>query len=201
MLFQSTKSLFTPANEPHIITLIAAIISLIWKQALYTYTLRVGKKVNSQGLIATAYDHLADVYTSIAAVLGIGITLLNNVYPIPYAAYSDPIFGIIVSMLVFKMAIKIGKDSVQTLMEVSIPQKKCNKYKNLIQEHPYVKQVDKIHIRDYGHYIFVDATIRIPGNLTVYQGNHVCGEIQTSIQKYDPKVKEAFIYLSPWRDN
>ncbi|TCW47561.1 cation diffusion facilitator family transporter [Bacillus thuringiensis] len=167
----------------------------------YIYTLRVGKKVNSQRLIATAYDYLADVYTSIAAILGIEYTLLNNVYSIPYAAYSDSIFGIIVSMFVFKMAIKIGKDSIHSLMEVSIPRKKCNEYKKLIQEHPYVKQVEKIRARNYGHYIFVDATIRILENLTIYQGNDVCKEIQTNIQKYDPKDKEAFIYLSPWHDN
>lgn len=42
-----------------------------------------------KGLITTAYDHLADVYDSIAA--GIGIALLNDRYPIPYAAYDDPL--------------------------------------------------------------------------------------------------------------
>jgi cation diffusion facilitator family transporter len=201
MLYQSIESLFSTPNEPHIITLIASIISLVWKLILYLYTIHVGRKTNSQSLIATAYDHLADVYTSIAAVLGIGITLLDNVIPIPYATYSDPVFGIIVSILVCKMAIYIGKDSIQNLMEVSLPTKKYNEYKKSIQAHPHVKEIEKIRARDYGHYVILDAAIRVPANLTVHQGNNVCHEIQTSIQKHDPKVREVFIYLSPWHDD
>lgn len=99
MAYESIKALFHLATEPHMIAFIAAVVSLIWKQILYVYTIRIGRKVNSKGLIATAYDHLADVYASIAAVIGIGIALLNNIYPIPYAAYGDPLAGIIVSFL------------------------------------------------------------------------------------------------------
>ncbi|MGA5662247.1 cation diffusion facilitator family transporter [Bacillus bombysepticus] len=120
--------------------------------------------------MATAYDHLADVYTSLAAVLGISITVLNTIFPIPFAIYSDPFFGIIVSILIFKMAIKIGQTSIKNLMEVCLPVKKCNEYQNLIQAHPYVKQINKLRARDYGHYIIIDTAILIPGKLTIYQG-------------------------------
>ena len=111
MAYESIKTLFEPATEPHIIAFIVAIISLIWKQILYVYTIRIGRKTSSKGLIATAYDHLADVYASIAAVIGIGIALINNIYPIPYAAYGDPLAGIIVSFFVLNLAISMGKDS------------------------------------------------------------------------------------------
>jgi cation diffusion facilitator family transporter len=112
MAYESIKSLFEPATEPHIIAFIAAIISLIWKQILYVYTIRIGRKTSSKGLIATAYDHLADVFASIAAVIGIGIALINNIYSIPYAAYGDPLAGIIVSFFVLKLAISMGKEAI-----------------------------------------------------------------------------------------
>lgn len=112
MAYESIKSLFEPATEPHIIAFIAAIISLIWKKILYVYTIRIGRKTRSNGLIATAYDHLADVYASIAVVIGIGIALINNTYSIPYAAYGDPLAGIIVSFFVIKLAISMGKEAI-----------------------------------------------------------------------------------------
>lgn len=109
MAYELIVALFHPATEPH---LIASVVSLIWKQILYVYTMRIGRKANSKGLIATAYDHLADVYASIAAVIGIGISLLNNIYPIPYAAYGNPLAGIIVSLFVLKLAIGMGKEAI-----------------------------------------------------------------------------------------
>ena len=99
--------------------LLTALISLVWKQVLYVYTIRIGKRANSKGLIATAYDHLADVYASLAAVLGLGLHLLET-FIIFKSSYGDPIAGIIVSVLVFKLAYEIGKEALDTLMEKSV---------------------------------------------------------------------------------
>lgn len=71
---------------------------------LYVYTIRIGKQANSKGLIATAYDHLADFYASLAAVTGIGLSLLGDYWDISYLEYGDPAAGLIVSILVLKLA-------------------------------------------------------------------------------------------------
>lgn len=162
MAYESIKALFHLATEPHMIAFIAAVVSLIWKQILYVYTIRIGRKVNSKGLIATAYDHLADVYASIAAVIGIGIALLNNIYPIPYAAYGDPLAGIIVSFFVLKLAISMGKEATYILMEGGLPTEKSSEYEKIIQAHPLVKRIDRMRAREHGHYILIDVRISVP---------------------------------------
>src|SRR6185312_8423466 len=70
--FEAVSAFFEEPAKASLLALLTAFISLVWKQALYVYTIRLGKLTNSKGLIATAYDHLADVYASLAAVLGIG---------------------------------------------------------------------------------------------------------------------------------
>jgi divalent metal cation (Fe/Co/Zn/Cd) transporter len=74
--YNSIEVLFQPIPKAHVVAFIAAIVSLIWKQVLYIYTIQIGKQVNSKGLISTAHDHLADVYGSLAAVIGIGLGLI-----------------------------------------------------------------------------------------------------------------------------
>lgn len=198
MAYESIKALFHPATEPHVIAFVAAIISLIWKQILYVYTIRIGRQTNSKGLIATAYDHLADVYASIAAVIGIGIALLNTIYPIPYAAYGDPVAGIIVSFFVLKLAFGMGKESIYILMEGGISSEKCNGYKKIVRSHPFVKRIDRIRARDHGHYILIDLRVSIPAHLSIQEGHDICREIKASIMKQDPKVYEVLIHLNPW---
>ncbi|CAM4089214.1 cation diffusion facilitator family transporter [Bacillus paramycoides] len=198
MSYESIKALFHPATEPHMIAFIAAIVSLVWKQILYVYTIRIGRQVNSKGLIATAYDHLADVYASIAAVIGIGVSLLNNIYPIPYAAYGDPLAGIIVSFFVLKLAFGMGNEAVYILMEGGLPTEKRGEYKKIIQAHPYVKRIDRIRARELGHYILVDVRISVPAYLSIQQGHDICREIKTAIMEQDSEVYEVLIHLNPW---
>ncbi|MGE7636008.1 cation diffusion facilitator family transporter [Bacillus paramycoides] len=198
MTYESIKALFHPATEPHMIAFIAAIISLIWKQILYVYTIQIGRQANSKGLIATAYDHLADVYASIAAVIGIGIALLNNIYPIPFAAYGDPLAGIIVSFFVLKLAFGMGKEAIYILMEGGLPTEKCSEYKKMILAHPYVKRIDRIRARNHGHYILIDVRISVPAYLSIQQGHDICREIKTTIMKQDSEVYEVLIHLNPW---
>ncbi|MFJ8456975.1 cation diffusion facilitator family transporter [Bacillus paramycoides] len=198
MTYESIKALFHPATEPHMIAFIAAIISLIWKQILYVYTIRIGRQANSKGLIATAYDHLADVYASIAAVIGIGIALLNNLYPIPFAAYGDPLAGIIVSFFVLKLAFGMGKEAIYILMEGGLPTEKCSEYKKMILAHPSVKRIDRIRARNHGHYILIDVRISVPAYLSIQQGHDICREIKTAIMKQDSEVYEVLIHVNPW---
>ncbi|PHC83314.1 cation-efflux pump [Bacillus wiedmannii] len=200
MAYESIKALFHPATEPHMIAFVAAVVSLVWKQILYVYTIRIGRKTNSKGLIATAYDHLADVYASIAAVIGIGVALLNNIYSIPYAAYGDPLAGIIVSFFVLKLAISMGKEAIYILMEGGLPTEKSSEYMKIIQAHPLVKRIDRMRAREHGHYILIDVRISVPAYLSIQQGHDICREIKTTIMKQDPEVDEVLIHLNPWYD-
>ncbi|WP_379966024.1 cation diffusion facilitator family transporter [Ectobacillus sp. sgz5001026] len=196
--YESVSSLFEPAAKPHIIALLAAIVSLVWKEILYIYVYRVGKRVNSKGLLATAYDHLADVYASLAATIGIGIALLNNIIPIPYGAYGDPIAGSIVSIFVLRLAVQMGKESIDTLMEGSLTLEKQQSYRKLIEENPNVKRIDRLRARELGYYVLIDARVSVLAELNIQQGHDICREIKTSIMKEHPEVKEVLIHLNPW---
>lgn len=196
--YESITSLFEPAAKPHIVAFVAAVVSLVWKEILYIYTFQVGKRVNSKGLLATAYDHLADVYASLAASIGIGIALLNEIIYIPYGAYGDPIAGSIVSIFVLRLAVQMGKESIDTLMEGSMTLEKVQLYRKIIEQNPYVKRIDRLRARELGHYVLIDARISVPAELTIQQGHDIGREIKLSIMKEYPDVKEVLIHLNPW---
>ncbi len=138
---------------------------------MYVYTIRIGKLANSKGLIATAYDHLADVYASLAAVVGIGLALIGDLYNIHFLAYGDPVAGIIVSFLVLKLAYEIGKEAMDVLMEKNISQIRLDEFAALIMTIPEVKRIDRLRAREHGHYILVDLRVGVPGEMTIQEGH------------------------------
>lgn len=196
--FEAVSAFFEEPSQASIIALIAAVLSLIWKQALYVYTIRIGKQTNSKGLIATAYDHLADVYASLAAVVGIGLAYIGEAYHIPYLSYGDPAAGIIVSILVLKLAIEMSLETVGILMDKTVSIEKLNEYAALIQTISQVKRIDRLRAREHGHYILVDVRVSIPGELSIQEGHDISRKIKGAIIDSHNDVDEVLIHLNPW---
>ncbi|WP_127584967.1 cation diffusion facilitator family transporter [Paenibacillus koleovorans] len=196
--YHSVAALLGPAPEAHWLALVAAVVSLVWKQGLYLYTLRIGKSVNSKSLLATAYDHLADVYASLAAVIGIGLALIGEAYELPYLVYGDPAAGIIVSILVMKLAVDMGREAVDVLMEKNVKQEQIERYTSLIQAIPEVKRIDRLRAREHGHYVLVDLRVSIPGEMSIQEGHDVSRKIKRAVMDADSQVDEVLIHINPW---
>lgn len=199
--FEAVMAFFEEPAKASLLALLTAFISLIWKQALYIYTIRLGKLTNSKGLIATAYDHLADVYASLAAVLGIGLALIGDLYDIHFLAYGDPFAGIIVSGLVLKLAYDIGKEALDVLMEKNISQQRLDEFALLILTIPEVKRIDRLRAREHGHYILVDLRASVPGEMTIQEGHDVSRQIKQTIMAQHGDVDEVLIHLNPWYED
>lgn len=200
-IYIAIEAIFAFFEEPakaSVLALITAIVSMIWKQALYFYTMRIGKQENSKGLIATAYDHLADVYASLAAVVGIGLGLIGYHFDIPVLSYGDPLAGLIVAILVLRLAIHIGKEALDILMEKTASEERLMLFKQLIEEFPQVKRVDRLRAREHGHYVLVDIRISIPAELTIQQGHDVTSALRNAIKDANPDVGEVLIHVNPW---
>jgi cation diffusion facilitator family transporter len=199
--YHSTIALFHEPQSPSWVAFAAAIISTVWKYVLYKYTMRIGVSTSSKGLIATAKDHLADVYASLAAVVGIGLAFVGGAYDIAWLAFGDAAAGIIVSLLVLRLAVEMGKESFDILMEKTVDQEKLHQYTLLIESVPQVKRIDRIRAREHGHYILVDARVSIPGELTVQEGHDITRVIKKSIMDHHADVDEVLIHLNPWYED
>jgi len=201
LIYESIHALFRPANHASIWAFFVALISLIVKSFLYFYTIRLGKKSKSKSLIATAYDHLADVWASLAATVGIGTTFLGNIFNIPYTMYGDPIAGIIVSLLIITVSVEIGIKSINVLMESSVSSKQIETYTKMIDAFPEVKHIDRLRAREHGNYILIDVRISVPGTLTIQEGHNITRQIRDTIMTKDTNVEEVLIHLNPWYEH
>ena len=104
-------------QEPGMLALIAALVSIVFKEALYRYTVFKGKKLNSQAVVANAWHHRSDALSSIGTAVGIGgAILLGNHWRV-----LDPIAAVVVSFFIMKVAVKLLIPCVDELLEKSLP--------------------------------------------------------------------------------
>jgi len=167
--------------EPGLIAFYAAIISIISKEWLYRYTVKVGKAINSQAVLANAWHHRSDAFSSIGAMIGIGgAIILGEKWHI-----LDPIAAIVVSFFIMKTAIAITMRGVNELVEVSLSDKTENEILDIVRSVPGVKMPHNLKTRRIGNYIALDLHVKVNKDLNITEGH----AISTRIEK---KIKETF---------
>ncbi|SDW56885.1 cation diffusion facilitator family transporter [Paenibacillus sp. CF384] len=201
MGYHAVLTFFEPPTEAHLIALAAAIVSLIAKQILYMYTMRIGKESKSKAMLATAYDHLADVYASLAATVGIGLGWLGERMDISWLSYGDPAAGVIVSLLVLKLGIDMARETADVLMDKSLSPEKIEDITEHLREVPEVKRIDRLRAREHGHYVLVDARVAVLGTLTIQEGHDIIRTIKKKLMDAHPEVDEVLVHLNPWYED
>ncbi len=180
-------------NEPTYLATSAALITIIVKEILYRYTLKIGRKFRSQAVIANAADHRSDVVVSLGTL--IGIVIAQTKYPI-----LDPIAGLWVAAFILKQAVKIIRDNVHTLMVGSPEITRQDDIKEFIINIDGVKKVRWIKGRLVGSNFFMDAAINVRGNLTVREGHDIAENVKSAVVKTFPEVIDLLVHIEPDED-
>lgn len=156
---------------------------------VYVYTKRLNEDLNSPSLAALAKDCLNDIYTSIAAVVGVvGISLGYPVF--------DPIAGGVVSLVIVYEGAKIGYENVEYLAGGAPPKEKQEEILNAVRSHPAVRGVHDFAAHYIGPVIEVEMHIEIDGNYTLREAHDIETEIRNRVIEV-PDVYDVHIHLDP----
>ena len=117
VFYSSIASFFHSPRAPEWMAALMAFIAIVVKEALYRYNASLGKRLQSKSLLAQASDHRADVYSSLAALLGIVLAVVGERMNVEWLMYTDAAAGIFVAGLVLKMAFEIAKEALEILMD------------------------------------------------------------------------------------
>ena len=168
-------------EAPGWIALWAALLSIAVKELLYQYTVRKGRQLDSQVMIANAWHHRSDSLSSIGAAIGIGGAIwLGQRWTV-----LDPIASIVVGLMLVKVAWELLKTSIAELTECSLPAETEQEIEQIIQSFADVQEPHNLRTRRIGNRIAIEAHVRMDGSLPL----QIVHERATSIEH---KLKERF---------
>ncbi|MGL4292942.1 MAG: cation diffusion facilitator family transporter [Bacteroidales bacterium] len=179
--------------QPGSIALWAAFFSILTKEWLFRYTLRIGKKINSQTVIANGWHHRSDAFSSIGTAFGIaGAIFLGEKWRI-----LDPLAGLIVSFFILRVTYDLAKPSIDELLEKSLPDEICDDIVAIITSNPEVKSFHKLKNRRIGNGIAVDVHIQLDRNLSFEASHQITHEIEKALKDSFGPYTHTNIHAEP----
>ena len=176
--------------EPGSWALVAAFISIVVKELLYRFTIKIGEEINSRGLIADAHHHRSDAFSSIAALIGIGGAKLGF-------RFLDPLAGLVVAFLILKVGYEIMRDTSYELMDGRPAKEKINQIREYAAAISGVLEIHDIKLRSYGPNYIVDLKIVVEDQLSVVEGHNIACRVENKIINNSEDVKDVMVHVDP----
>lgn len=193
----SIEALLHPVTAPNMLAVYGALISIIIKEILFRYTIRIGKRVKSDAIIVSAYDHRTDVFSSLAALIGIGSALLGERFNITWLQYADPLAGVLVCLLILKMAWTVGAESIHNTLDRVLQEEETEELRKTVETVPNVKKINELFAREHGHYVIVDIKIAVDPYMTVEEGHLVGKKVKEKLMKLN-NIYNVFVHINPY---
>ena len=183
ILWNSVTIIFNYLNgesliRPGIIAIYALIASILIKEGLYHYTVRSGKTLHSQVLIANAWHHRSDALSSIAVLIGVsGAIVLGDRWVI-----LDPISAAIVSIFILRVAAKTSIDSFHELMEVSLSKERQKEILAIVTEVPGANIPHNLKTRKIGNTVAIDLHIKVNKDLSIVEAHDIATMVEDKLK-------------------
>jgi cation diffusion facilitator family transporter len=184
-------------DQPGLIALVVALVSIGVKEGLFWYTRRAGKNISSQAVIANAWHHRSDAFSSIGVAIGISGAIFLG----PFWRILDPIAGILVSLFIVKVAWKLGNPSVTELLESALPPETEKKITDIIAFVAGVKGQHNLKTRKIGNTLAIEVHVKVDKDLSVEASHDIATNIEKALRNEYGKHTHIGVHIEPFYGN
>lgn len=178
---------------PGRMALIAAVVSVAVKEALFWYTKFVADKLNSVSLQAEAWHHRSDAFSSVGSFMGIFGARLG--FPV-----LDPVAGVVICLFIFKVAWDVLKETFEKLIDTACDNETRRKIICVAEQTEGVLCVDDLKTRLFGSKVYVDIEIAVDENMKVADAHEIAENVHNSIEQEILNVKHCMVHVNPMKN-
>lgn len=174
-------------------TMIIAVFSIISKEWLYRWTSKVGQRLKSSALIANAWHHRSDSFSSIPVAIAITMAMIN-----PKWAFMDPVATLAVSVFIIQAAYVICIPSLKELSDGGADVEVLHTIENIVLKVEGVKSVHAVRSRFHGSGLHVDLHIQVDETLSVREGHIISGCAKRRLLDEGPDIVDVLVHIEPY---
>lgn len=184
-------------SSPGMIALWAAVASIALKEILYRYTIIQGKALNSPMMIANAWHHRSDAFSSVGSLVGIaGAIFLGDKFVI-----LDPITGCFISIFIFVMAVKMSVPAIKELLDVSLPDDVEAKIEETAKTIPGVIDLHELKTRREGPGIIMEGHLVLNSGISLKEAHDISKKVEEALRREFGSETQISLHLEPEDDS
>ena len=176
-------------DKPMAIGIYATILSIIVKELMYWYTRHYALKIESSLLLADAWHHRSDAFSSVGAFIGILLEQFN-------IRYADTYATILISLFILKVAYDIFKDAIDRMVDKACDKDTIASMTRLVNGISGVERIDLLKTRVFGSKIYVDIEIAADGNMTLREAHTIAENVHNTLEKEFSNIKHCMVHVN-----
>lgn len=185
-----------PLEQPGMVALVAALVSIALKEWTYRFTKRVGDEVNSQAVVANAWHHRSDALSSIGTAIGIGgAILLGSKWTV-----LDPVAAVVVSIFIVRTALGLIDSASGELLEKSLPADVEKRIVEIAESEPEVSSIHHLCTRRIGSNIAIEMHLRMPGGISLDESHRRATNIEHKLRQTFGDRTHINIHVEPLKE-
>jgi len=181
--------------QPTKFALFGAGISIAVKEALYHYTLRVGRRIKSRLIVANAWHHRSDSLSSVAVFIGVTGALIKPSWHI-----LDAFAALLVSFFIVKVGLGILGKSLSEFTDTAPPPEIMDKISQCTKSVEGVLDTHDLRVRTSGGLYQMEAHIVVDGQLTVTDGHRIAKAVERCLIEEVADLDRVIVHVDPAAD-
>ena len=193
IVIQSVRAIIVPREGPAAFTLAILVVSIVIKEGLFRYVLREGVELESSAVRTDAWHHRSDAITSLAAAIGITISLIGGK---GYEA-ADSMAAIVAAAIIAWNGWRLLRPALDELMDTA-PSDTFNAQVNGIAAGvDGVETIEKCVVRKMGYHYFVDMHVEVDPEMSVQRAHDIAHRVRDAVREKMPAVHDVLVHIEP----
>lgn len=191
ILLESIRRFWTSYSItlPHI-TIAVACSSALVSILLSRYKDKVGRSIGSQALIGEGKHSMVDAYSSIIVILGVAFNSIG-------LAWAEAVAGLAISIIVLKLGLWMGKDSILVLLDVCLRPEYVQEIRGIAESIPGVKAVHGIKVRRAGPFVFGEMHLEVDEGLAIDKAHEISQNVEDKVKEKIKEMDSLTIHIEP----
>ncbi len=194
--WDAVERLYHPQEQlvPGYLALVVAFVSILSKEWLYHYTMRVSRRLRSDMLRANAWHHRSDAVSSVVVLVGVG----GSIAGLPYL---DAIAAAGVGLMIAHVGWELGWPAVHELADAGLEEERLQKIRQVILAVGGVQAIHMLRTRRIGgQSASVDVHVLVDPWLSVSEGHMISQMVMDQLLDDIEEVTDVTVHIDPEDD-
>ncbi|MFN4326057.1 MAG: cation diffusion facilitator family transporter [Azonexus sp.] len=167
-----------------------AVATVIAKEGLYRYLIRVAERQRSQLLIANALHTRADAASALVVVVGIGGALMGW-------SFLDLLAAALMGFMILRMGGELAWGAIKELIDTGLDEAQVAAIRQTLLDTPGVRGLHELRTRRMAHQALVDTHIQVDSRISVSEGHRIAEAARARVLGEHPEVLDVLIHIDP----